>query len=53
MSKSERRIAPRCPESATATSPKPDVILFDHLADSVTIIDGRSGRTAVLVRALQ
>jgi hypothetical protein len=35
------------------TSSKPDVILFDHLADSITITDGRSGNTASLVRVSQ
>jgi hypothetical protein len=35
------------------TSSKPDVILFDHLADSITITDGRSGTTASLVRVSQ
>jgi hypothetical protein len=35
------------------TSSRPDVILFDHLADSITIADGRSGKTASLVRVSQ
>jgi hypothetical protein len=35
------------------TSSKPDVILFDHLADSITITDGGSGKTASLVRVSQ
>jgi hypothetical protein len=35
------------------TSSRPDVILFDHLADTITITGGRSGTTAALVRVSQ
>ena len=38
------RYAPKSPSSP------PDAILLDLLADSVTITDGRSGKTAILVR---